>query len=264
MTSSPFLWFLVGTSLTFTQAFVARDNRETVYNGLGAVQSVSTRTAQAPMAYRVLVPAIVCLVPERWRRLLYEVVLSLLAGAAIWTVAVCHGERAAWITAVLLPATMRYDYWCWAPEVAAFAAASSGSWLAVPWVAALAASRETWPAAALLSWDFRAAVAGSVVASAVRWYVGPRSRYCSRVMVRRNFDDLVWWFRAMPGSITDSMTVSVALTVAALAAAVSLGWPTGFLWLAVIMSGWTLAIAYETRVFAPAIVLVAIQAASVF
>jgi len=232
------------------------------FNGYGCVDEVNRRKTVAPMCYRVLVPWLVWLIERipwaRGRRLtlVYEPFRIVTIGLALWATAQVFGSTAALLTAILLPLTFLFDYWDWAIELFAVVAAMTGQlWLALIGAALLALSRETAPLVPAAYWlttgDWQGTIAvGAITALTmlgVRLWAGQKPLNCDRLMWRHNWKDVRGLFENRPVYLSETAIALVitALTLAAIATGV-VGWPIAAL---ILISGWIMARAAETRVF---------------
>ena len=244
------------------QAVMCAHNYGAPWNGIGAVIDVQDRKAAAPMAYRVLAPAL--LWPARllkWPMLeAYEVIKIGCMAFGLWGVSVGWGLEVTFLTAALLPVTFKFDYWDWGIELGALGLAMSGRVeLILVGVVLHALSKETWPLTPFTALLAGVPVMGVVWITAaglmawlyVRVVVGRRELYCERWMARRNWQELVESMRARPVFLSE-MAMSLAVCALVIAAGVARvpGWPAAAV---LVMAGWTMAVASETRVFAGAL-----------
>lgn len=124
---------------------------------------------------------------------------------------------------------------------------------------------------------------------ALRRVIGEKKLYCDRLMIAKNAQELTQWLHSMnPRNwsiltvdspvgcaaigkrcgrhtggaghmvLADDMTMSVLLTTVGLMTALYLGLPRGLPLMTLLIAGWTLAIARETRVFTGVLVPVSI------
>ncbi len=261
------LWLLIALALDRVQLKLGQPSYGSAYCGIGAVDAVNARAAQAPMAYRVLVPWLIglaewlipALKPHRLT-LLYEPLKIGLLAFALAAAAAALGMKGALLVAALLPATFYFDYWDGAVELGALALALTGDvrWALIGGLL-LALSRETAPLAAvtymLVTHDVGCGLqvlsATLAVLLIVRLWAGRKPLYCDRWMVRINAQD-VRRIAANRPVYTSEIAMSLGLTALTLGAVVSgragPAWPVP---LAVLAAGWTMARAAEPRVFAP-------------
>jgi hypothetical protein len=281
----PFLFCLfLAYLLDRAQIKMCAGNYGSQFNGLGCVDNVNRRVALAPMAYRVLVPWLIWLaeriVPSlRSRRLdvLYEPLKVLLLAVALWATQAALGTMAMLALAAMLPATFTFEYWDWEVELAGLALALTGNLeLSLIGGGLAALSRpETAPLVALV-YGLRTgdvsgtAAVGAVVtllALAVRLWVGRRRLYCSFWMWRRNIAELCALAKWHPWYLSNlAVTVAVtAFTLAAVVYAIAGGW-AGWTWLvplAFLGAGWLAGVAAETRIFIPCLLWVVWAASNV-
>jgi len=109
------IWFIVAWLVERAHLKMSSFNYGAKFNGLGVVDHVLARKADAPMAYRVLVPWLVGLVERIFPRtkpyrlvLLYEPLKIALAGGALWVLAHSLGAARALFVAACLPATFLF------------------------------------------------------------------------------------------------------------------------------------------------------------
>jgi hypothetical protein len=175
----------------FRQTF---NNLQVPWNGCGAVVNVVKRTAQAPMAYRVLVPWLIHGIARLAKRKMelrqwYWNLRDTLMALALIGAAHVYGWQPVPLLAFTLAmvALQQYDYWdCWV-EIAALCCALTGNPLvAGVGIVAHALSRENWPLTAicyvLVSRSYASGAAillvGAAAFVAMRLYVGRKERYC--------------------------------------------------------------------------------------
>jgi hypothetical protein len=260
------MWLVIAWALDRAQLKIGAGTYGSSYCGIGCVDGVNQRTAQAPMVYRVLVPWLIWLgeriAPAAKRdrlALLYEPLKITLMALALWATSEALGERSALLLAALLPLTFYFDYWDWAGEVAGLALALTGQWqmaMAGGCVAVLSRP-ETSPLVAvtytLVTQDWLGgALIGAATAAlwgVIRWRQGSHVLYRERVMWRVNLADVRGLLRNRPAYLGE-ISMSLGLTALTLLAVVSgrAGW-TFPVPLALLGSGWLLARAAETRVF---------------
>jgi hypothetical protein len=250
---------------------ITAPNYGSLYNGFGAIDLTVSRQTKAPMAYRVLVPWLVVGIEkllrskEDQRIVVYQTIKILLNALAFWCLASGFGLSAALITIALLLVTVKFDYWSYLPELAAVGAAMSGNLVITLPVAILAGmSKETAPVIpvayylATSDWKGALATAAAVVLTmaAVRLFVGQRALYCERWMWKYNLQLFIDFFKWKPFYHSDVFIAS-AITVACvpLLAMRPAGWPVPW---AILLAGWTMAKADETRVFSACLPWVAV------
>ena len=270
------IWLLLAIALDRVQLKIGAFNYGAIANGHGAIDAVNQRRVKAPVAYRVLVPWLIGglerVAPglRRYRLVgLYEPLKIGFMAGALALLAQAIGTKATLIVALLLPATFLFDYWDWAVELGALAAALTGDpWYALAGGLVCALSRETallvpatyflvtfdWYGATLIA----LATAGTLMI--VRLLVGDRGRhhYGPWLMWPINWQDIrevrvnrPWYL----GEITVAVLLSL-LTLAAVGSGYAgRAWPIP---LAVLALGWTLARAAEVRVFSSCLIWVAL------
>ena len=263
---APMMWLLIAWVLDRAQMKLALPFYGSIYCGIGAVDGVNTRTADAPMVYRVLVPWLIGLAERIAPRLkayrltaLYEPLKIGLMALALWTVSEALGERSALLLAAMLPLSFSFEYWDWAGELAGLALALTGNLpMAVGGALLAGLSRpETSPLVAmtyaLVTGDWPGGTVLAFMAAAtwslVRWRQGAHVLYCERVMWRVNLADVRGLLRNRPVYLSE-IGMTLLLTGLTLATVVSgragAAWPVP---LALLAAGWLLARAAETRVF---------------
>ena len=257
------LSLLLGWALERAQMVISAPNYNSLFNGYGVMELVNRREAKAPMAYRVLVPWLVLAIERAFktapktRVMIYEALKGLLAACAIYAVWRAWSLPVALCSCVLWLLTFKFDYWDWAAEVAGIAFAMSGSFPLALFGAVLhGLSRET---ALLVPVAFYFAggspIQTLIVASVtcgvllgVRLIVGKRPLYCERWQIKYNLDLFKGFFKWKPVYFGE-VFIAAVISVLALAACVSL--PSGWLIpLALLVAGWSMAKADETRIFA--------------
>ena len=248
------IW-LVALGLAALEIRVTCRNMNAIYNGMGAIDSVWERTAQAPMRYRVLVPWMVGWLHGKERTIAYlaiKMALLALTLAGTWAYL---GESGALAFAALLASTMEFDYWDQYAELLGVLGCMSGN----PWLTALGAlawglSRETAvmaPAVSYLACGNLYGAVGPLALAIVRLTQGETTLYCPRWMWCYNVEDL----RKAIGHLDYAPLYSLLWSVVC----VGILWPTlprpflatRALPLAWLGAGWILARARETRVFLP-------------
>lgn len=259
-------WLLLSVCLDRAQTLIALPNYGARWNGIGAIEETLAKTTQAPMAYRVLVPWIVGAARKLGAPILetYQVLKVILMAGAFMAVHLAWGWETALVTAIILVATFQYDYWDWAPEMIGISLAIAGVFpLAIAGAVIHALSRETAmliPLAYYLSTNNLPEslallfVVGMILAL-VRFLQGKHPLYCDRWMVKRNLEGIKAIRNMRPFWLSGTF---ISLVICGLAAAFSLA--TGALAiipLALIVSGWTMAVAEESRVFSSVIPWVA-------
>jgi len=260
------IWFVLAWFLERVHLKVGAFSYGIEFSGIGAIDDVLDGTAKAPMAYRVLVPWLIDLVericptlkPHRLS-VLYEPLKIALTGCALWAVAYGLGVRSALLIAAMLPATFLFDYWDWTGEMIGVALAFSGmpGWVAAGGMVAAMSRPETALLGSVVYWletrDAAGALwgAGATLATivAVRLITGKRELYCERWMWRQNWQDLQAILQNRPvylGEISISLLVTVLTLVSVVSGKAGASWPVP---VALLVAGWTMARAAETRVF---------------
>lgn len=245
------------------------------YCGLGTIDNVNKRIAQAPMAYRVLFPWLIgtieriCPALKPYRLSVYEFLKYLSILYALLCTALALHDSAALAVCAMLPCTFAYDYFDWPFELAAFALALHGAFVPALLGAVLCASaRETAPLSALtyflvtldLVGALRILCAVVIVMGLIRAYVGPRKLYCDRWMFRRNLRELREKLSAEPigmNRFLASPLLSLVVIAVVVTGRAGSAWPVPLI---VIGLGWFMALAVETRVFTPVLLWIALGA----
>lgn len=268
------IWLALAFAIDRVQLKLGERNYGSRFNGIGCIDDVNQRRAQAPMAYRVLYPWLIGLIEHiiprvRKHRLvaLYEPLKVLSIALLMALMAQVLGATTALVFAILVAATFHYDYWDWPFEVMAIVAGMSGDPLLTLGACLLAAlSRETAILGALAYFCttldyYHAALLAIVVLCiqmAVRLYVGPQRKYWSDNMLLVNWNDIRELFDNHPfyfGEIAMAIIITLA-TIASIVSGLSgPAWPVA---IAVILASWTLARVSETRVLASCLVFVAL------
>lgn len=266
------LWLLIAVALDKAQLIIAAPGYGSRYCGIGTTDDVLARRAAAPMAYRVLVPWLLGIIERirpstREHRLsIYEAIKILIMALCLWSVSVAIDFRAALIVAALLPMTFSFDYWDWAVELGALAMALGGDLQgSIIGGIALALSRETAPLVPLTylivtgDWSgaFVAGIATALTMTGVRLWAGEHKLYCDRFMWKRNVAELRQMFTCSPwysSNVALSALISGLVVVLAVTGHIGATWPVPLVLLAL---GWTMGIAYETRIFASCLLWIA-------
>ena len=195
-------WMLIGTFVAKSQMTITAPNMGAQVNGFGAINSVMSRTADAPHAYRILFPLLLFRAPQKIKIPLYQFFLSVGSGLAFWTLSISTNLVTSLISAVMIASTFRFDYWDWIFEFGAMAAIiGNAKPLIFAWCILFAASRETAVLAPISYILFHgvdktgvALLAATILTSLiVRLWVGKKKLYCDRVMLRKNLSDLKLW-----------------------------------------------------------------------
>jgi len=268
------MWLALAFALDRVQLKIGERTYGARFNGIGCIDDVNARRAQAPMAYRVLLPWLIGLIERvipgtRKYRLvaLYEPFKVLSLTLLLALMAQVLGAMTALVFAVLVAATFYYDYWDWPFEVIAVVAGMSGDPSLTLGACILAAlSRETAILGALayfcVTLDYYHAalliIAVLCIQMAVRLYVGERQHYWhdNMVMVNRNdirelFDNHPFYF----GEIALAIIITLATLASIISGLSGPAWPVA---IAAILASWTLARVSETRVLASCLVFVAL------
>ena len=262
---------------------VSERNRFSKFNGFGCIDDVMSKRADAPMAYRVLMPLLVAKIPQRFKLISYALLQVVGIFLLLLTCKTLVSMQFALILGVLVTATMRFDYWDWIPEMGAFVSCALGNLpLAIAWTAASSLSRETsviLPLVWVLSGhDIKFAglilVEVAALMSLVRLWQGKKKLYCDRIMISKNGQEVHQWMLSSlhpkpngdiwsPAAILQhghgavlisDMLVSIVLTGGALLSAIHFGIPNGLTPLIVVSMGWTFAIARENRVMGTSLI----------
>lgn len=256
----------LGWALERAQMIVCANNYGSPFNGFGCVEQVNKKNAAAPMAYRVLVPWLIAVVEKLFpkvrgkRIVVYQVIKVVLNGFAIWSVWQAWGFETALLTCFLLVLTFRFDYWDWTLEIAGISLAMTGNLtLAVVGVFLHGLSRDTavlvGAAFFLKTGDIYASLIlcslAALIWVSLRAIIGERPLYCKRWMIFENIGlikGIMEWdlfFHAEP-------VISTAITALTLAAAMffPVGWVIPVI---ILIAGWTMGKADESRVFCAAL-----------
>jgi len=148
------LIWLVAIGIATLELRATCGNMRSQFNGYGAIDSVYSRSAKAPMRYRVLVPWILGWMKHSKSRVgIYLCGKILLLGATLWASSIYLGQMGALAFAALLATTVEFDYWEQYIEILGILGCLSSH----VWVVALAAiawgmSRETVLIAPALTW----------------------------------------------------------------------------------------------------------------
>lgn len=268
------MWLLIAVALDRAQLKIGASTYGSAYCGIGCVDAVNQRQALSPMAYRVLIPWLIGLAERlapalKAHRLpaLYEPMKIGLLALTLASIETAAGRTAALVVAALLPMTFYFDYWDWAAEMAGFALALTGHFeYALVGAVMVALSRETAPLVAVIyalitrEWVQALIVFGVTgwIMFAMRCRVGYRPLYCERWMWRVNWSDLQQIMLNRPVYLGE---MAMSLLITALAVGVVLAGRAGAAWpvpLVLLVMGWTMARAPETRVFAACLIWIGI------
>jgi hypothetical protein len=237
------------------------------------IDDVNARKALSPVQYRVLIPWLVAAIESWFPRLkpkrlvwVYEPLHIGLLTLMLYSVDLAIGRTGAWAFATMLGATWQYAYWDYAAEVIGLSLALTGD----PRLALLggliaALSRETAPLVAItytlvtgdIGHGLQLLAAICAVLLGVRLWAGHKTLYCDRVLWRANWRDIQRIWRNRPaylGEISMSLLVAALTLYAVVSGAAGSAWPVP---LALLVLGWVMARASETRVFAGCLVWVA-------
>lgn len=250
------------------QMFITAPNLGAVYNGYGTIEGVNKRIIAAPMAYRVLLPWMIALYEKIFhaestlekRFVTYETLRLISTIYALWAVSVAWDIQTMILFGILLLATFKYDYWDWSYEVAGIALCLTGNlYLAIPAIILHGMSRETAPLGAVAFYfatgDIELSIILGVFSLAVllvvRMIVGDRELYCKRFMIRENIQLVMEMFKYYPAYYAETI-ISVLITILVIISLVSM--PVGWLIpITLLVSGWTMGKADESRVFTAAL-----------
>lgn len=266
---------------------ISERNVGVIWNGFGAVQNVLDKTADAPMAYRILMPLLLSKVTNQYRLVAYFIFSWILTFGMLMTSFLFFGLKTTLILALLIPITIRYDYWDWVPELGGIISCISGNLpAAIIWSILMSLSRETsiilpivWFVSGFeLKYSILlAAIIGVIRYGIFRWQ-GNKKKYCETIMLDRNGKELKEWMSGILAPIYltvdawqnpllknskghiffDDMTISVILSAAGLFAIGHFGLPFGIPIIMFLVAGWTFAIARENRVFSPILFYIAL------
>jgi hypothetical protein len=227
--------------------FLSARSMNSRWNGYGAIASVQAKIADAPMAYRVLVPWLI----GKPSMAKYQALQVTFITGALYSVYLAWSLPVMLITAGLLTCTFFFDYWDWTIELIGFSLALVSLPLALISVIIHGLSRETAPLVGLAyalrfhDWlgGLLVALIGIAVLQFVRFVQGKHPLYCDRWMWRRNLRELKTPHMGSP-------YFSAGLSLLALVGAWLAGWD-GLIVPIVLGAGWLMAVAAETRVFIP-------------
>lgn len=236
--------FILSLCLARVQYMTARKNIGAKWNGYGAIDGTLSRTSDAPMVYRVLVPWLVGRNKSVPKYELWQTILLFISLSSVYT---AWGTSITLISAILFTLTFWYDYWDWTLEIAGFSLAMTPLPLAAFGVVLFSLSRETAPLAgvvyALVSGDWLgggALVALSLaILFAVRKVQGKHNLYCDRWMFYVNMDLLQ----------SGNMGAWGSVLLCALGLLGACGRPEFAIVPVLVSAGWLMAKADETRVF---------------
>lgn len=265
---------IVALALARVGLALTRTTYASTYHGYGCLDAVAARQAEAPQAYRILMPWLIAVAERLWPSLksyrltaLYEPLRLVALAWALWLTGQAVGERGALLVAVLLPVTFYFDYWDWVFELAGLAGALTGNLGAALAGGVLhAASRETAPLGPLVYGAVSGDWAGMmwlllVVGTEmllIRLYVGRRPLNCGRWLWRLNWWDLKNLFRRNRPWYLSEMAMALLLTgLTLVAVATGRAGPSWFAPMVLLLTGWTLGRAAEVRVFAGCLLWVA-------
>ena len=96
---------------------ISERNVGVIWNGFGAAQNVLNKSSDAPMAYRILMPLLLWKIPNQYKLIFYFIFNWLLTFAMLSTSFLFFGLNVTLFLALLIPITIRYDYWDWIPEL---------------------------------------------------------------------------------------------------------------------------------------------------
>ncbi|MEA1998254.1 MAG: hypothetical protein U9N61_02860, partial [Euryarchaeota archaeon] len=225
-------------------------------SGYAIIDKVLQRDAYAPMAYRWLMPLLASSKKGRfvW---VYEPLKIGMMAFSMWAASLILGVAGGLALGLMYCMTFWTDYWDVYIEVGAYALALTGQVeLALLGAILLGLSRETAPLVgiiyALVTGDIGGGLQLIALSSAIlliiRLYVGKKKLYCERFMWRQNIRDVKDIFENHPfylGEITMTL-ITTALTIIAILQFPP-GWPVC---LVLLLAGWLMGRAAETRIFA--------------
>lgn len=245
---------ILAICLSRIQYISGRFNEKAIWNGYGSIESTLNKTADAPMAYRVLLPWIFGLMNgnliER-----YEIIRFALMWIMLLSVNLVWGLPVMLVFCVLLTATLWYNYWDFMPEVIGITLAMSGNiYLALFGIIIHAMSRETFiidaPVFVMVSNNWLAGYLLLFVAVyvylIVRYIQGEHPLYCKRWMITDNYKMIITPIRPY---LLYAPYISIGLCALALSGAWIYGQWVGLLVPVMVIAGLTMARINETRVF---------------
>jgi len=259
------LWIILAIALDRVQLkLTSHAYKQSAYrSGYAAIDSVNQRKAFMPMAYRVLVPWLVWVIERlggkgKYRfEWVYELIKIGLMALALWSASLAIGVAGAVVLGIMLCMTFWSDYWDTYVEIAALAMAMTGNiGLAVVGTVLLGLSRETAPMVGIVYGLSTGRVGESIqlvalscaVLLAVRLHVGRKKLYCERWMLKQNWQDLLELLHNKPIYLCE-MFMTLIVTVLTIVAIFGrpVAWPVPAI---LLVAGWLMARAPETRVFA--------------
>lgn len=278
--------------LTRISFVISEKNIGVIWNGLGCVDDVLQKTALSPMSYRVLFPLLLKVIPKEFRLICYFFLHFLGIFLVLLTCNYFFGLQTSMILSLLIPFTIRYDYWDWIPELGAIISCASGNvFAAVIWTLAASTSRETSLALPVV-WatsghDPKISILLLIIVFSVMYMVrkwqGKKEKYCESIMIDRNGKELKEWLKfSLPPiklsketwqnpllqiykfkSIFDDMSITVLLTIASMFAISHFGLFYSIPIMMFLSAGWIFAISRETRVFTPILFWISLWVSSI-
>jgi len=191
---------------------ISERNVGVIWNGFGAAQNVLNKSSDAPMAYRILMPLLLWKIPNQYKLIFYFIFNWLLTFAMLSTSFLFFGLNVTLFLALLIPITIRYDYWDWIPELGGVIACMSGNLpVAIIWSILSALSRETslalpivWMASGFeVKYSMILALIVGVFRYGVFRWQGNKKKYCETIMLDRNGKELKEWINGILAPIYD-------------------------------------------------------------
>jgi len=265
--------FVIAVILDRAQLLIGKDSYSSKYNGYGAITDVNERNAAAPMAYRVLVPWVFVLLRKipiirEFRPVghVYEPLKLISLFAILAILNYFFGTVAALIFAAIITSTFFFDYWDWAFEAIGIVGAMSGNpYLFISGTILWALSKETAPLAPLIFFavtgDIYISIVGAILCAVsmlgVRMYVGKRELYCPRFMWNVNWHDIMVSLKNSPLFLSE-IVMAMIITFLTIFCFIVNPQVYGLYAIALLVAGWTMARAAESRVFAGCLIFVAV------
>jgi len=232
-------------------------------------------------------PLLLWRIPDQYRLIAYFIFSWGLTFGMLLTSVLFFGLTITLLLALLIPITIRYDYWDWIPELGGVIACVSGNLpAAIIWSVLSGLSRETSLALPIVwiasGFEFQYSILLALIVGIVRYGIfrwqGNKKKYCETIMLDRNGRELKEWINGILAPIylvadawnnpllknskhytlLDDMTISVIMTIASLLAIGHFGLPFGIPIIMFLAAGWIFAIARENRVFSPILFYIAI------
>lgn len=259
------LWLIVALAIERASLLITAHSYTSRYQaGYGSLATTANREALAPVAYRVLLPWLImgieAVFPQlRKHRLpaLYEPLRIILIALALTVCEMAIGRTGALIVAVCLPATFLFDFWDWTVELLCLSAALTGNMtLTIMCAGLLGLARPMTTPLVGLTYGLvthdpigtaLAVVAGYLMITAVRVYVGKREMDYPWKMWRINLQDILNLFCNRPFYLSEifmSLGLTAWMLVTVLMGNAGAAWPVP---VALTAAQWIMPRAAETR-----------------